>query len=325
MKTVGIEGIGVAFGEIHEPVEAVAADGRLTTPVDALRRAGFSKHYRAGAAQSALTLAVDACQDLKQELGGDLGAIDLIICVSTFAANETSGGWQNDGTKAPVLGRWDMRADMNYLGSALQAALGLDQVPLMGMGQMGCTGILGAMRVGQAMMIADNSINRVLVVTSDRFRPEASYEQSYTLISDGAGAVLLSRDASSLRLTQFHALRNAQMLDGSPEEQVGCFFNYHQKLITELLDKAEKEISDLRWIVPQNTNRGAWDIMAKVLKVDTGQVVMESMAEVGHVIGSDVLITLRGLVRSKRASSGDQIILCTVGHGMTWQACLLTY
>jgi 3-oxoacyl-[acyl-carrier-protein] synthase-3 len=174
------------------------------------------------------------------------------------------------------------------------------------------------------MISADASVNRVLLVTADRFRPEAGYEQVYTVISDAAGACLVSRGCESCRLEQFHALSNAGMHAFSPEQQVGGFFNYHQTLLLELLAKSGLLIGDVDWILPQNTNRDAWTIMARILRIDPGKIRMCAMADYGHTIGCDTLLNLRDLLRSDTGKPGDRLVMCTVGHGMNWQACLLT-
>ena len=110
----------------------------------------------------------------------------------------------------------------------------------------------------------------------------------------------------------------------SDDESVGVYFNYTNRLIRETLEKAKLAMEDIAWILPQNMNRKAWDILARVVKVDRERIYHGSLADVAHVISGDNVINLQRLDASGRIESGDRVMLIMAGYGMNWQTARAT-
>src|SRR5262249_5920232 len=146
---------------------------------------------------------------------------------------------------------------------------------------------------------------RVLCLTSDRFPHDALYEQSYNLISDGAAACVVSLDEGPFRIIACHHMTNGAMSFASDDETIGSFFSYSHAAITQTLVKAGLKVSDIKWIVPQNTNAKAWQVLASLLKFDFARVYLATLAEVGHVISGDNIINLKSLFDAGKIEQGD--------------------
>jgi len=109
----------------------------------------------------------------------------------------------------------------------------------------------------------------------------------------------------------------------SHDERVGTYFSYTRLLVAQTLERAGLDLADIAWFVPQNTNKAAWQIMARVLGVGVERVWQSTVADVGHVTAADNLINLAALVRSGRLRRGDRVLLLMAGHGLNWQSVIL--
>jgi 3-oxoacyl-[acyl-carrier-protein] synthase III len=94
-------------------------------------------------------------------------------------------------------------------------------------------------------------------------------------------------------------------------------------LITQTLHRAGVGIGDIAWIVPQNTNEKAWQIMSRMLGISPGQVWQPSLPDNGHAISADNIVNLLDLARSGQLRAGQRVLLVVAGYGLNWQAALL--
>ena len=81
--------------------------------------------------------------------------------------------------------------------------------------------------------------------------------------------------------------------------------------------------ADLAWVVPQNINVKAWQILARLLGVAYERVYLDRVGEIGHVISADNLINLRHLDGEGRIGPGELVLLLMAGYGLNWQCTLL--
>ena len=82
-------------------------------------------------------------------------------------------------------------------------------------------------------------------------------------------------------------------------------------------------LADIRFVVPQNTNRKAWQILSRLLGLEPTQAYFPSMATTGHVISADNIINLAALQDSGQLQAGDRIMTFMAGYGSNWQCALL--
>ena len=313
MRDTYIHHLTFSLGETPMMVEVSAAQGRTISSAAVLTEAGFAQHHVCGRATTAYDLARRAVQTIERHLG----TIDALIYATCIPLNANIGGVDKfDASR-------DVKDLMDFPASHLQADFGLVQAEVIGLNQQACTGMLGSLRLAHMMLVAEPDCRRILCVTADRFPERAIYEQSYNLISDGAAACIVSTESQGFRLLASHAVTNGAMARASDDETVGRFFNYSHRVIAAALLKARLEIAEIDWIVAQNTNRKAWQILARLLKFDFDRVCFSTIAEVGHVISGDNIINLKRMLDEGRIQSGERALLFMAGYGLNWQCVIL--
>ena len=302
-----------ALGEELTLVEAAAAQGKTLSDASALREAGFQQHWVCKKGSSAYELANQAVQGIREELG-DVGAIVYSTCIPVNA---------NIGDEKRFRETRDVRHLMDFPASHLQSDFGLENAVVIGLDQQACTGMLGSLRLARALLATEPDMRRVLCVTADRFPEGAQYEQSYNLISDGAAACIASLEPGGFQILACHAMTNGGMVMATDDETVGSYFSYAFKVIQETLAKAGLQMSDIDYVVPQNTNVKAWQILSRLLGFDYERVYFPTLGEVGHVISGDNIINLKSLVETDRLAVGQRVLLFMAGYGANWQCVVL--
>jgi 3-oxoacyl-[acyl-carrier-protein] synthase-3 len=245
---------------------------------------------------------------------GDIGAIVYATCVPVNG---------NVGSEAKFRQSRDIKHLMDFPASHLQADFGLDRAVVVGLNQQACTGLLGSLRLAQALLRSEPELKRALCLTADRFPDGALYEQSYNLISDGAAACVASLEPAGYRLVACHAITNGALSQATDDETVGTYFSFTHRLIQELLARAKLAIGDIDWIVPQNTNIKAWQILSRLLPAPMERVYFESLGEAAHLISGDNIVNLKHLESSGRIRPGQRALLVMAGYGLNWQGVIL--
>lgn len=315
MPAMFLADLTYALGGESFSVEESAAAGRLASDPALLREAGFDRHHVCGHEATGYSLARRALENIDERLGG-IGAVVYATCLP---ANGSVGD------ERKFRETRDVKHLMDFPASRLQSDFGLDRAVVIGLNQQACTAMLGSLRLARMLIASEPDVERVLCVTADRFPEGALYEQAYCVISDGAAAGVVSTEPKGFRLVACHSIHNGALGCASDDETVGTYFNYTHRLIRETLAKAALEIDDIRWIVPQNVNRKAWQILSRLLGIDAERVYAGTIAEVGHVISGDNIVNLKRLEDEGRLCPGDHVLLCMAGYGLTWQATILEW
>jgi 3-oxoacyl-[acyl-carrier-protein] synthase-3 len=310
---VFLDHVGVALGGRAETVEEAAEGGRTRSPAGVLRAAGFARHHLSEAEEGAYLLARRAVEPIRPALA-DVGAIVYATCLPENG---------NAGSTAAFRDTRDVKHLMDFPASRLQADFGLERAFVVGLSQQACTGTLGALRIAAALLRDEPSCLAALCVTADRFPDGALYEQAYNLISDGAAACVLSLEGGAYRLLACHAITNGALSLASDDEAVGHFFTYSHRVIREALRKAGLAMGDVAWVVPQNMNVTAWQILARLLDLDLERVACPTLSEAAHVISADNLLNLKRLTDDGRVQPGERVLLVMSGFGLNWQCVIL--
>jgi 3-oxoacyl-[acyl-carrier-protein] synthase III len=302
-----------ALGDARYSVEEAVAASRTFSGADTLREAGFEAHHVCSPQTGVEELAARAAL----QLGECLDTVSTLIFSTCLPINGNIGRYSDYQESR------DVKYLMDFPASRLQASCGLQDTQVIGLNQQACTGMLGAIRLARALLQAESDVDDILCITADRFPAEAIYEQSYNLISDGAAALVVSRFERGFRVLGCHQITNGALVQASDDEAVGTYFNYTHRLVQESLAKVELGITDIDWIIAQNMNIKAWQILARLLAFDPGRVYFASLPEVGHVISGDNVINLKKLDESEAIRPGDKLLLLMAGYGMNWQSVVL--
>lgn len=304
-----------SLGERKVHLTESESAGRLLSSAEDLASAGFGWHHMCEPETTSYDLAKTALRPLAE--AGRLDGIDAIVYATCLPLNGNVGdrdAWKSSG---------DVKFLMDYPASRLQADFELTEAVVIGLNQQACTSMLGSMRIAAAMLSAEPDWRRVLCVSADRFPVGACYEQAYNLISDGAAACVVGREPSGFRIVTVHQITNGGLAQASDDETVGTYFSYTHRLIRETLARAGMTAADLDWIVTQNTNEKAWQILARILGVDFAKIWAPTIGDVGHVISADNVVNLSALIDSGQTRPGQRIALVMAGFGLNWQCVIL--
>lgn len=312
-RSVFINHLAYALGDKPGTVEQAEQNDMLLSPASALREVGFARHHIC----SNKTTTYDLAYRCVRNIHDDLGNIDAIIYATCIPSNGTTGA------ESKFRETRDVKYLMDFPASHLQADFGLEKAIVIGLNQQACTGMLGSIRLARNFLVSEPEMTRILCVTADRFPEGSLYEQAYNLISDGAAACVVSTKAAGFRVLAFHGITNGAMVMASNDQTVGCYFSYAHQVIHRTLHKAGLAITDIDWIVPQNTNMKAWQILSRIFDFDYGRVYFPTINDVAHVISGDNVINLKKLLEEGKLKSGERILLFMAGYGMNWQCIIL--
>ena len=310
---VFIDHLTYALGSQTTSLEETVAAGKTITGADGLTEAGFKLHHTCPPEQNAYDLAREAVEPI----AGNLGDVGAIIYATCLTHNGNIGSWEKFAEDK------DVKNLMDFPASHLQKDFKLDRAIVLGLNQQACTSMLGSIRLAGMVLSGEPELGPVLCVSADRFPEGALYEQSYNLISDGAAACTVSTDGGAFKLLAAHQITNGALAQANDDETVGTFFNYMHKMIYELLEKASLTPQDMRWVVSQNTNLKAWQVLSRLVGVDYETVYHPTIKDIGHVISADNIINLKHLQESGNVEAGDKLLLTMAGFGLNWQGLIL--
>jgi len=313
MRNAYINNIQYSLGETRRDVEQAVQAGLTLSSSEALRDAGFGFHHICEETTSVYTLATQCMTSMND----DLSDVDAIVYSTCLPGNGNIGHFD------AFVKSGDVKHLMDFPASRLQHDFGMDKAQVFGLNQQACTGVLAGLRLSRMLINDDEAINKVLCITADRFPSGAHYEQAYNLISDGAAACIVSTNTAGYRIITAHGITNGAMAQASDDETVGTFFNYTHRVIHETLAKAGLNLSDIDWIVPQNTHRNAWRILSRLLPFDFDRIAFPTISEVGHVISGDNLINLKHLDDAAKIRRGEKVLMFMAGYGLNWQCLIL--
>jgi 3-oxoacyl-[acyl-carrier-protein] synthase III len=300
-------------------VDDSAAAGDLVSTAEALKQAGFNTHHMCPPEISVYDLASGATRALMDGMANGSERLRECQAILYSTCLPMNG---NIGSYADYESSRDVKHLMDFPASHLQSDFDMNEAMVMGLNQQACTSMISTLRVARALLISDENMDQALCLTADRFPPGALYEQSYNLISDGAAACMVSRRPEGYRIIGCHHITNGAMAQATDDETTGFYFNYTHQLITETLKRCGLEMDDIRWIISQNTNFKAWQILSSLLHFDRERVLAPSMAEVGHCISGDNIINLNYAEAMNCMESGDKILMNMAGFGLNW-ACII--
>lgn len=313
MANVYVDHFVHVMGELKAHVTESEAARRLVSSAADLSAAGFEWHHRCAPETTAYDLAAAAVR----QLPGLRAGVDAIVYATCLPGNGNVGDPE----------KWRVSRDVTHLmdfpGSRLQADFGLTRAVVVGLTQQGCTTMLGALRVAKALLATEPGWRRVLCVSADRFPDGSLYEHARNLISDSAAACLVGTAPAGFRMVASHHITNGGLHRAGNDETLGSYFAYLTLLITQTMARAGRDVEDIAWVVPQNTNRAAWRVMPRLAGFAADRIWQPSLPDNGHAISADTIVNLASLAASGRIRPGDLVLLVVAGYGIDWQAAVL--
>jgi 3-oxoacyl-[acyl-carrier-protein] synthase-3 len=215
-----------------------------------------------------------------------------------------------------------------------------------------CSGFVYALAVAD-QFIQSGAYQHVLVVGSDTMSRVVNFSDRNTcvLFGDGAGAVVLSAEASSRNYIWFRlradgsqaklielgglgrrapgasapvpvTLDSCDFLRMSGREVFRFAVAMIVKLFREVLAENELTLDDIDLIIPHQVNQRILNNACEQLGLPP-EKVMVNLDRYGNTSGGSVPIALDEAVRSGRLKRGNLALLMAFGGGLTWSSALL--
>lgn len=276
-------------------------------------RTGIRERRYLGEGESQLSLACAAAERALQAAGIEPGEIGVCL-VATFTAD----------TATPST------------ACMLQHELGLSEDTFCLDLNAACAGFVYGLHVAERLL-AGGGRPYALVVGAEALSRVIDFADRSTcvLFGDGAGAVVLRRDADAGSLCAVWGTRGdnrALMMPGAHAVEAGLHMDGRAvfRFATEVLPKCVfgvLEQSDLvlgqvdRFVFHQ-ANQRIVDTVVKKLGLDPRRCE-GNIARTGNTSAASVPILLDELVRSKSIQTAERVLVAGFGAGLTWAACLI--
>ena len=323
LSTVGIESIAEYLPPHVASVSELSERGLLRGSAATLRSFGFESVHLA-CEESNLDMSIAAAEKLLNESGIDRDEIGMILYAA--ALNSSSTLWNGNGSSRPgsVLDLGNVHDLFKYPGSVLQTELDLPSAAVVGINQVGCASIFAALRIARALVMTEDNLKTVLCVSADKFPSGQHRDLAYNLVSDGACAALVRRDAQRNRIIECAQVTKGALWESDEIENeiIAAYFPTAAALIERTLDKAGLKMDDIALVIPHNVSLRSWEILGRLIKCPPDRIYTNNICKVGHTIASDNLLNLKHATEAGLIEKGEHMLLFTFGYGSNW-ACMV--
>jgi len=214
-----------------------------------------------------------------------------------------------------------------YPATALHDSLGLVNANAFGVSQTGCGAMMTAVRCANDYLQANSNARRVLVVGADVLPPGANREIFYSLISDGACALLIEKGASKNRIVAQKQKTKGFYWDAEKRkfELIAAYFPTARALIEEVLNSEGLRPEELNYILPHNVSLRSWQILLGLCRISQDLLFSENISSIGHVVAADNFINFKNLQDRTGLKADDLVLLFNFGFGANWSCLLLQH
>jgi len=304
---IGISAVSYVLPGQPVTLAALAAEGKLNSPVDVLQEFGFEGVHISDV--PADELALQALQRLLADETLDPDTVDALYYAGALPDSHRVA-------TGAVL------QDFSYPVARLQYECGLTNATTAGIAQAGCTGLMAAIDFAAAHLIANPAAQRVICVSSDVLPADAKREIIFNVISDGACAVLIERGAPRNRILASRRISKGYYWDATARnnEIVAAYFPTARNIIRDTLASVGLTPEDLVLLIPHNVSRRSWNILLPLIGIEPRRLFADNIGRKGHVIAADNFINLKEVSDAGLLRSGDRALLFNFGFGAAWAA-----
>src|SRR5688572_7353787 len=309
--SIGISAIEYAIPDTRVSLEELAGTRRLDTDPAQLRAFGFD--VARVSVQPVETLAHEALKRLLVSTRHAPESIGALFHAGAIPASHVVSG----GSGSVIEG-------FHYPAARLQYEFGLVNAVAVGVGQVGCAGLMTAIRLAAGFLKSTADTDAVICSSADVLPSNATREFIYNVVSDGACALMVQRNSDSNRILAHRQITKGYYWDAVSlkNEIVAAYFPTAQHLVRTTLADAGLAAADIDWVIPHNVSLRSWEILVRLLDIPRDRVFLDNIADKGHVIAADNFINLKDATDRGLLRSGQRLLLFTFGFGANW-ACMV--
>lgn len=287
-----------------------------------VQRTGIKQRHIADSSELTSDLAAEAAVKaiFKAEITPD--DIDLIICA----------------TSTPDL-------TFPATASLIQQKLEIKNAIAFDIGQAACNGFVTALMVGNALMKANPSINKALIIGAEIFSRLLDWSDRSTcvLFGDGAGCALLGRTQDLNRgIKDVQTYNQASLSDilysdggiGRTLDAGKVVMNgktVFKEAVTKLAGAAEAMLQkhdlspeDLDWFIPHQANERIIKTTADHLKLPDAKII-RTVQHHANTSAASIPLALDWANEQNKLKEGDVILMDALGAGISWGAALMNW
>ncbi|UKD51176.1 ketoacyl-ACP synthase III [Amycolatopsis sp. FU40] len=223
-----------------------------------------------------------------------------------------------------VLANWTDRQWIPELAPAVAASIGAAEALAFDVCGA-CTGFVHAVQIASAMLTADPSARRAVVVAADRFTRRARIGTRGQLVfGDAAGAVVLEKGdpetgglRDSILACDASEADTVAARDGwlrPKPELIDLAVRSSLSVAERLLERNQLKVSDIQWLVPHPGNNAIHTGVRDGLDLP-GEKFVTNFADRGNTGCASIPIALSEYTESGRLRPGDLVLSTAVGSG----------
>lgn len=278
-------------------------------------RTGIKYRYKSSKTETALSLAVNACNKIKV----NQKKIDALIYV----------------TQSPEY-------SLPTTACILQDKLKLDKKILAYDINQGCSGFVYGLYTALAM-INSSSLKTVLLVCSDTYTKYISdgNKTCSTIFSDGASATLITnkkkfitksfsfgtdgsghKDLIVENSKKFHTKKSELYMDG---RKVLMFtMGNIPDLVKKTLRNNKCKINDIKLFIFHQASKIVLENLGRILKIEEKKI-FKNYSLFGNTVSSTIPIAINQCLMNKKIKKGDKVLICGFGVGYSMAASVITF
>lgn len=271
------------------------------------KRTGIEKRYWAKE-ESQKEIAVKAVRSLINNRNIDLTEVGLIIVASTKFEDSMPG------ISFEIQKEFDIK---NCICMDLLA---------------GCSGYINAIDIARKYIELDE-IENALVVGVEKLSKYINENDINTaiLLGDGAGATLLGKAKNKMYAKNIESIgQDGDVLTCRENEKIFMdgkkVYKFAVEKVTknvnELLEKGKVDISQIKYIVPHQSNLRILTNIAKRIGA-TKEQIYANISNVGNTFNASIPIALDEMVRKNLLKENDKILLVGYGGGLNLGSILI--
>jgi 3-oxoacyl-[acyl-carrier-protein] synthase-3 len=312
--TISIRAIEYVLPDRRVTLEDLERNGQLDTPAGTLRALGFDTVRVSD--EPAEALAGRAVARLIESANVDREAIGAIFHAGALPSSHAVAG----------TGRGVIEG-FHYPVARLQYEAGLVHAEAIGISQVGCAGLMTAVRLAGSVLRSRPDVRAAICSSADVLPPGAGREFIYNVISDGACAVLVERGGPRNRVLALRQITKGYYWDAASlkNEIVAAYFPTARHIVLETLAAAGLSPADVDWILPHNVSLRSWEILLRLLDLPRERLFAPNIADKGHVIAADNFINLKDATACGLLHPGQRLLLFTFGFGANWTCAVIEH
>lgn len=170
----------------------------------------------------------------------------------------------------------------------------------------------------------------VILVGDKAFHPTVRHIANTTIMGEASAAVLVGRRPGRFRYLHGHTQHDGRfsLNSGRPDDDHlagfdSFYIDFAVHSIKEALRRSLVRLEEIRWLLPHNANAASWRQIGQLLGARKDQILMTSMARLGHCFAADPFINLLDAIATGQLRAHEKVMLVSIGLGATASCAIL--